>query len=229
MASLALKRMPPESRPRERLLRSGGAALSDAELLAVLLRTGTQGATAVDLGHRLLRDHGGLVGLSSTPIGHLLQPGIRDAKAASVAAAVELGRRLARAQLPDKRPMDHPAAVARYLLLRYAVADQEVMGALFLDVHHRLVGEREVFRGTLSRAAVEPRTLFKAAILANASSLLLFHTHPSGDPTPSADDIAFTRRMRLAGKVMGILLNDHLVIGSAGRWTSLKRSRGWAT
>ncbi len=229
MGPQVLKRIPAEDRPRERLLRSGGDALSDAELLAVLLRTGTRGATAIDLGHRLIREHGGLVGLLTTPTGHLLGPGIGEAKASSVAAAVELGRRLAHAQLPKRRPMDQPAAVARYLLLRYAVADQEVMGALFLDVHHRLVGEREIFRGTLCRAAVEPRTIFKAALLANASSLLLFHTHPSGDPTPSAEDVAFTRRMTVAGKVLGIPLNDHLVLGSAGRWTSLKRSGGWSS
>ena len=138
-------------------------------------------------------------------------------------AAVELARRLARARLPDREPLSHPQAVARYLCLRYALGEQEVMGALFLDTRNRLIDEREIFRGTLSRAAVEPRALLKQGLLRDAAALILFHTHPSGDPSPSPEDLAFTRRMGEAGEVVGIRLVDHLIVGSGSRWVSLKQ------
>ena len=122
-------------------------------------------------------------------------------------------------------PLSEPDAVARYLSMRYGCPDQEVMGALFLDARQRLLGESEHFRGTLSRAAVEPRPILKEGLLQGAAALLLFHTHPSGDPSPSAEDLAFTRRMSKAGEVVGIRLLDHLILGSGSRWLSL-RQRG---
>jgi DNA repair protein RadC len=101
------------------------------------------------------------------------------------------------------------------------------MGALFLDTRNRLLGESEVFRGTLNRAAVEPRALLKQALLRDAAGLVLFHTHPSGDPAPSAEDLGFTRRMAEAGEIVGIRMVDHLILGSGGRWVSLRRRGGW--
>jgi DNA repair protein RadC len=150
-----------------------------------------------------------------------------DAKAAGLLAALELARRLARAQLPDRDLLSHPAAVSRYLLLRYGERDQEVMGALYLDTRHRLLGERELFRGTLDRAAVEPRAILKQALLVSAAGVLLFHTHPSGDPSPSAEDLAFTRRLADAGELLGIRLVDHLILGGQERWVSLRANGGW--
>jgi DNA repair protein RadC len=117
--------------------------------------------------------------------------------------------------------------VATYLALRYCGLDQEVMGALFLDTKNHLLAEREIFRGTLSRTAVEPRAVIKQGLLCDAAGLLLFHTHPSGDPSPSAEDLLFTRRMVEAGDLMGIRLVDHLVVGGAGRWVSLRERRAW--
>jgi DNA repair protein RadC len=117
--------------------------------------------------------------------------------------------------------------VARYLCLRYGRSDQEIMGALFLDSRHRLISESELFRGTLARASVEPRPVLKEGLLRGAAALLLFHTHPSGDPTPSAEDLAFTRRMAEAGEVIGIRLLDHLILGSASRWISLRQRGAW--
>jgi DNA repair protein RadC len=140
-------------------------------------------------------------------------------------AAVELGRRLARDEAFDRESLQSPSLVARYLCLRYRLLDQEVMGALFLDLRHRLIAERELFRGTLDRAAVEPRQIFKEALLLGAAGVILFHTHPSGDPSPSPEDLSFTQRMRAAGELLGIALVDHVILGTVGRWVSL-RDRG---
>ena len=112
--------------------------------------------------------------------------------------------------------------MASYVAMRYGARDQEVMGALFLDVRHRLIGDQELFRGTLSRASVEPRKVLTEALRLGASAVVLFHTHPSGDPSPSLEDLAFTRRMADAGEVLGVKLLDHLVVGVTGRWVSLK-------
>ena len=122
--------------------------------------------------------------------------------------------------------MTRPEDVARYLCLRYGRNDQEVVGALYLDTRNRLIREREVFRGTLNRAAVEPRGVLKEAVLQGAAGVVLFHTHPSGDPSPSREDLLFSRQLYLAGEALGIPLLDHLIIGSPQRWTSL-RERGW--
>jgi DNA repair protein RadC len=153
--------------------------------------------------------------------------GLGSAKAAAVMAAIEIGRRLARGQMPEREPLGHPAAVARYLALRFSVPDQEVMGALFLDTRHRLLGESDVYRGTLNRAAVEPRGLLKEALLRGAAGLILFHTHPSGDPSPSAEDLMFTRRLAEAAETVGLRLMDHLILGASGAWTSLKQRGAW--
>jgi len=222
-----IRELPAHDRPRERLLREGGPALTDTELLAVLLRTGCAGISALDLGRDLLAAAGGLAGLATLDGGSLQRRGLGSAKAASLLAALELARRVARAELPDRLPLGDPEAVARYLLLRYAERDQEVMGALFLDVRNRLLGEAELYRGTLARAAVEPRAILKQALLRSAAGLLLFHTHPSGDPSPSAEDLAFTRRLADAGELLGVRLLDHLVLGAGHRWVSLRRRGGW--
>jgi DNA repair protein RadC len=215
-------------RPRERLLREGAAALADDELLAVLIRIGRPGASAVRLGAELLRDFGGLAGLLDANAFTLQALGLGPAKKASLLAAVEIGRRLARLELLRERdPLRSTAEVVRYLALGYRQRDQEVMGALFLDSRNRLMGHRELFRGTLDRAAVEPREILKECLLRGAAGVILFHTHPSGDPSPSAEDILFTRRMAAAGDVVGVTLIDHLVLGGGGRWVSLRQKTAW--
>jgi DNA repair protein RadC len=217
-----------EDRPRERLLRHGSTALSDTELVAVLLRVGARGISVLELAAEVLRDSGGLGGLLGITPNALRRRGVGSAKAAGVLAAVELGRRLARGEaLPERQPLRAPAEVARFLALRYQRRDQEIMGALFLDGRHRLMGEREVFRGTIDRAAVEPRQILKECLLCDASGVVLFHTHPSGDPSPSAEDILFTRRMAAAGELLGVHLIDHLVLGTGGRWVSLRQEAPW--
>ncbi len=222
-----LRELAADERPRERLLRRGSESLSESELLAILLRTGGPGASAVDMARQILRRCGGLVGLPAASADSLRCRGVGPAKVATLLAAVEIGRRLARARLPARRPLDRPEMVAEYLSLRYQCSDQEVMGVLYVDTRQRLMGDREVYRGTLNRAAAEPRSLLKTGLLRDAAGLILFHTHPSGDPSPSPEDLAFTRRMAEAGDIVGVRLIDHLILGSAGRWVSLRQRGAW--
>ncbi len=219
--------LPDDEKPRERLLLKGGASLSDGELVAVLLRTGRRGVSSLGLAHELLRECGGIGGLLGAGPATLRRSGLGPAKVASLLAAVELARRLARADLPERVPLSHPRAVASYLSLRYSLKAQEVMGALYLDTRNRLLAEAELFRGTLNRAAVEPRAILKRGLLRDAAGILLFHTHPSGDPSPSAEDLAFTRRMAEAGDLIGLRLMDHLILGAGGRWVSLRQRGAW--
>jgi len=216
-----IRELPHAERPRERLLDQGSHSLSDAELVAVLLRSGHKGCSAVQLAYELLRDVDGLAGLPSLNPYALRRHGLGPAKSASLLAALELGRRLLRQQLPERDPLSRPGEVASYLALRYRMRDQEVVGALFLDSRNRLMGEKEICRGTPSRAAVEPREILKKGLLRGAAGILLFHTHPSGDPSPSADDLLFTRRLAEAGEVVGVRLVDHMILGGGGRWVSL--------
>lgn len=217
-----IRELPVSERPRERLLKQGSDALSDAELIAVLLRTGRVGVSALQMATELLQETGGLSGLVALTPQMLRRRGLGPAKAATVLASLEIASRVAREQLDERQPLTRPAEVARYLALRFWSRDQEVMGALFLDVKNRLLGEKELYRGTLDRAAVEPREILKECLLRGAAGVAVFHTHPSGDPTPSPEDLEFTRSLRDAGRIVGVRLADHLILGSAGRWVSLR-------
>ncbi len=201
--------------------------MTDVELVAVLLGSGRRGTSALALAYEILASLGGLAGLLGRDPRVLDCPGLGPAKRSSLFAAVEIGRRLARAELPERSPMTRPAAVARYLTLRYRRSDQEIMGALYLDSRHHLMAERELYRGTLNRAAVEPRAILKHALLIGAAAIVLFHTHPSGDPSPSAEDLAFTRRMADAAELLGLKLVDHLILGIGERWISLAERGAW--
>ena len=222
-----IRELPADERPRERLLEQGARALGDAELVAVLLGTGSAGESALGLARSLLAAIGGLEGLATASPGSLSRKGVGPAKTASLLAATELARRLAREAVREREPLGHPAAVASYLALRFSALDQEVMGALYLDARNRLLAEREIFRGALSRAVAEPRRILREGLLAGAAGCVVFHTHPSGDPSPSAEDLAFTRRLAAAGETVGIRLVDHLVLGAPGRWVSLRERGGW--
>ena len=222
-----LRDLPAAERPRERLLSSGAGSLSDAELLGVLLRTGTRGLSAVELARQLLRSIGGLAGLVGVEASQLRRLGVGPAKTASLLAAVEVGCRVASREVPEREPLSRPEVVARYLRLRHAVRGQEVMGVIYLDQRRCRLGDEVIYRGTLNRAAVEPRAILKRGLLVDAAAIILFHTHPSGDPAPSVEDLAFTRRMADACDVVGVELVDHLILGSAGRWRSLRRGEAW--
>ncbi len=212
--------LPPEERPRERLRRHGAAALSSRELLALLLGSGTPKASALDLAEDLLL--GGLRALPSNSLTELEgRHGFGRAKASRILAALELGSRLA-AEGPEAAPFFRsPAESAQYLLPRYASRPVETFGLLALDVRRRLKHEAVVSVGCLTSSLVHPREVFREAVTARAASLVLFHNHPSGDPEPSAEDLALTRRLVSAGTLLGIEVLDHLVLG-AGRFVSLK-------
>jgi DNA repair protein RadC len=217
--------LPLDERPREKLLAKGAASLSDAELLAVLLRTGRRGEPVLDLARRWLADAGGLPGLAALDVAELgRRSGVKAAKATVVAAALELGRRLARLGLEARALLDRPEAAAEFLTRCYAHERVEVFGCLCLDSRHRLLREHLLHRGARTHAEVEPGELFRAAISDNANALILWHTHPSGDPTPSDDDVQLTRQLAHAGKALNIGILDHLVIASGG-FVSL-RQRG---
>jgi DNA repair protein RadC len=217
-----------EVAPASRLLRHGARVLSDVELIGVLLSGADAKGGAPGLARDLLRDRGGLAGLVATTPAQLRVSGLEDAHASNLLAACELACRLAAGNVPERKLLTRPNDVVRYLHLRYGRDDQEVMGALYVNRRHGLVGEAELFRGTLDRAAVEPRQILKGAFLHAAAGVLLFHTHPSGDPSPSKEDILFHRRMAAACDVVGVCLLDHWVLGAPNRWDSLRlESEKW--
>ncbi len=215
-----------EIRPRDRLLKHGPDAVTDAELLAVLLRNGSPGLPALDVAERLLGAAGGLSGLLTADRRSLRLSGAADGRAAIVLAAAEMVRRVARRPVTLRDLLNAPDVVARHVAVKHYVADQEILGSLYLDVRHRLISECVVFRGTLTSARVEPRQILADALRLHAASVTLFHTHPSGDPSPSPEDRDFCQRIGDAGALLGVKLIDFIIVGDAGRWVSL-RQRGW--
>lgn len=222
-----IREMAAADTPRERLLRSGAQSLSDPELVSLMLSGGADGSKLVKRTRELLAKVGGVADLVGSGAAVLRSLGLSRSRVAILLAAVELARRLAQGDMCEREPLSRPEVVARHLYLRYRVNGQEIMGALYLDTRNRLVGESQVFRGTLSRAAVEPGPLLREGLMRCAAGLVLFHTHPSGDPSPSAEDLSFTRRLAEAGETVGIRLVDHLILGSGRRWVSLRQRGGW--
>ncbi len=212
---------------RERVLVQGAGSLSDAELLSVLLSGNGPEGPAFEHARELLSDVRGLSGLIGIDSEALRNAGAGAEASARIVAAVEFACRLARARMPERESLRSPGAVARYLALRYGRPDQEVMGALYLDTRHAVVNEAEIFRGTLARMAAEPGAILRRGIVVAAAGFILFHTHPSGDPSPSAEDLAFTRRLAEAADLTGLRLVDHLVLGGPSRWVSLRERGGW--
>jgi DNA repair protein RadC len=201
----------------------GASALSNRELVGVLLGTGAPGASALEVADDLLAP--GLRALAGRTLRDLEGArGLGRAKAARLLAALELGARVASDPGGETPALDSPQAAGRYLLPRYSCRPVETFGLLALDVRRRLRHETVVSVGCLTASLVHPREVFQEAVVSRAASLVLFHNHPSGDPEPSAEDLALTRRLAAAGSLMGIEVLDHLVLG-AGRFVSL-RERG---
>ncbi|MCS6963416.1 DNA repair protein RadC [Thermoflexus sp.] len=220
-AWITMKDLPESERPRERLIQHGPAILSAAELLAILLRTGRRGENALYLAHRLLQNCGGLAGLARTPAHELARiPGVGLAKAAQIQAALELGRRVA-AATPEERPPVRSAHDAYLLLADMADLEQETLRVLLLDTRGRVLAIPTIYVGNVNTTLVRPAEIFREAIRRNAVSLIIAHNHPSGDPAPSPEDIALTRDLVAAGRLLGIGVLDHLIIGR-GRYTSLR-------
>ena len=214
-------RMPVDDLPAARMARIGGAALSDAEIVSLLL-TGSRHQD-LETAREILASLGSSAELLTASRERIANAGAGVNDALRLQAAVELARRLAKAEIPERIELDRADKVADYLTLKYAHRDREVMGALFLDIRNRLIAEEELYSGTLNRTAVEPRRIFKLALERDAGAVILFHNHPSMDPAPSPEDIALTQRMVKAGRLMGVKVVDHLILGSRGRWRSLSR------
>lgn len=209
-------------RPRERLVRLGAQALNQAELLAILLRVGVPGESAVQVGQRLLREFGGLAGLHRASIDELrAQHGLGIAKAAQIKAAIELGRRLSVAA-PEERPVvNSPDDVAALVLYEMGALEHEELRVVLLDVRNRVQDVVTVYQGSTTSAQVRVGELFKAAVRRNTPAMIVIHNHPSGDPAPSPEDVALTRAIIQAGNLLDVNVLDHLVIGR-GSYVSLK-------
>ena len=220
--SVLIRELPAEERPRERLARYGADVLQTAELIAILLRTGTAGTDVMGVANGLLKRFDGLPGLARASLGELsAAPGIGPAKASELQAAIALGVRAAAVSQDPKRFLKNPEDVANLVLNEMTLMDQEHVRVIALDVRLALLKVIEVYRGSVHSTHVRYGELFRDAIKLNAAAVVLVHNHPSGDPTPSAADIAMTRGMVEAGKLLDIDVNDHIVIGG-GRYVSLR-------
>lgn len=216
---------PPQERPRERLLAQGAQGLSDAELVAVCLRSGTRGKSAVDLARELIAAFGGLAGLLAADLRKLVQvKGLGAAKAAQLAAVIELARRSARQGLMSGSALTSPGAVRDFLRLALASRPHEVFVVLFLDAQHRVLSDAELFRGTLTQTSVYPREVVKAALAANAAAVIFAHNHPSGVAQPSQADELLTRQLKDALALVEIRVLDHFIV--AGNQTLSFAERG---
>lgn len=214
-----IRDLPHDDRPRERLLTHGAATLSDAELVGVVIGSGVPGLNAIQLARQLLTR--GLHALQQREIAQLSSiRGVGPAKAARIAAVFELSRRLM-SERPDDPPTFDLASLGAKLVADYAHHRQERLGAAFLDSRHRVQQNREIYVGTTDRALVSTRDIIRIAILDGASAVVVYHNHPSGDPTPSEDDISFTRKLQYSLGTMDVDLLDHLIIG-AHRYHSMK-------
>jgi len=216
-------------RPRERLAALGPEVLSNAELLAILLRVGVQGENAVQVGQRLLGKYNNLSGIHRAPFDELVRErGLGAAKAAQIKAAIELGNRL-RLESPDERPIvSSPADAVALVQHDMSALEQEHLRVILLDTRNHVLDIVEIYKGSLNSSQVRVGEVFKPAVRRGAASIIVAHNHPSGDPTPSPDDVAVTRAFVQAGKLLDVDVLDHLVIGE-GRWVSLKeRGLGFA-
>jgi DNA repair protein RadC len=214
--------LPDDERPRERLLHVGASSVSTAELIAIILRVGTKSENVVVLAQRLLGKYKGLGGLARASTSELCdERGLGEAKAAQIKAALELGLRLL-VESPDERPtITSPADAANLLLGEMSRMEQENMRVMLLDTRNRVQAIQTVYQGSLNTTMVRVGELFREAVRANCAAIIVAHNHPSGDPSPSPEDVAITREMVDAGKLLNIEVLDHLVIGHQ-RFVSLK-------
>lgn len=220
--SLMLKSVPVEERPRERLIKYGKSHLSNQELLAILISSGTRNESVMDLSNRVLMHFEGLKLLSEATIEELTAiKGIGDAKGVTVLAAIELGKRVHQYKPNEKYVIRSPEDGADYVMEEMRSLKQEHLVALFLNTKNQIIHRQTIFIGSLNASIVHPREIFREAVKRSAASIICAHNHPSGDPTPSQEDIHVTRRLVEAGKIMGIEMLDHIVIGN-NRFVSLK-------
>lgn len=222
MENLTLKELPQNERPRERLLRYGPQSLSNSELIAIILGTGNRGENILSLSSRIIKERGGLNGLlTSTREDFMKLKGIGDAKASQLMAVVEISNRFRSYRSGEQYRVCSPKDAAQYVMEEMRGLNQEILKVIMLDTKNKVIYEKNVSMGSINSSIVHPREVFKEAILKNSASIIIFHNHPSGDPSPSNEDINVTRRIKESGKILGIELLDHIIIGD-GCFLSLK-------
>jgi len=220
-----IRDLPVGERPRERLAHFGEGALSTAELLAIILRTGVGGISVLDLATRLLSSYNGLAGLARASFDELMaEKGLGEAKTSQLKAALELGRRMLSISPEDRFVIRSPADVAQLMMAEMAHLAQEHFRVLYLDTRNRLLGPETVYVGSLNASHIRVGEVFRDAVKRNCAAIIVVHNHPSGDPTPSPEDVEVTRQLVAAGNLLDIDVLDHLVIGQQ-RFVSL-RERG---
>lgn len=214
---MSLKALPQAERPREKLLSHGPERLSDAELLALFLRTGMRGRSVLELSRQLLADFGSLRRLLGASVHRFCaEPGLGEAKYAQLQASLEMARRVLDEPLTMGEPLQSPTDVRRYLKSRLVTRPHEVFACLFLDNRHRIISYDEMFFGTIDGAAVYPREVVRRALDHNAAALILAHNHPSGVAEPSTADIDITARLRKALELVDVRVLDHMIVGYEG-------------
>jgi DNA repair protein RadC len=217
-----IKELPTNERPRERLLRSGANALSNAELLAIILRTGVRDENAVRVAQRLLATYGGLAGLAQANTEELIaEKGLGPAKTTQVKAALEIGRRLVVESPEERAQIRSPSDAANLVMSEMSLLPQEHLRVMLLDTKNRVLATPTVYVGSLNTSLIRVGELFREAIRANCASLIVLHNHPSGDPIPSPEDVAVTQQIVEAGRLVDVEVLDHLIIGRQ-RFVSLK-------
>jgi len=219
---ITVKEMPQEERPRERMMHAGPQALSTAELLAIILRTGVGGENVLTMASRLLAKYNGLGGMARAEFSQLAgEHGLGPAKSAQILAALELGRRLM-AENPEERfQIRSPSDVANLLSSMLGHKEQEHFVVLYLDTRNRVLDQEILYKGSLNTSLVRIAEVFRGAVRRNCAAVIVAHNHPSGDPNPSPEDVALTRRLVEAGKLLEVDVLDHLVIGQ-NRYVSLR-------
>ncbi len=220
--TLLIRNMPANERPRERLQHYGASALASSELIAILLRVGTEGESVLHVAQRLLSKYGGLPGLARASFDELCQEkALGPAKVTQLKAALELGKRLLVASPLDRPQVRSPAEAAELLMAEMSLLEQEQLRTILLDTRNTVLGIPVIYQGSLNSAAVRIGELFRHAIKANAAAMIVAHNHPSGDPAPSPEDVRVTRTIVEAGKLLDIDVLDHVVIGQQ-RFVSMK-------
>jgi DNA repair protein RadC len=220
-----MKDLLPDDRPREKLRRHGATALGDNELVALVLGNGSRRGNALSVANALLAAHGGLHGLTRCTADDFVRiAGIGVARAAQIVAALELGRRTLTLAPSARLQIRRPEDAAAYLMPRFGARGVEQFGIMLLDSKHRVMRTAVLAVGTLNSSIVEPRDVFREAAIGGAAAIVIFHNHPSGDPTPSPDDVALTRRLVAAGTLIGIDVVDHLILGDVRYW-SIKETK----